>query len=69
MARLENIGEITLRGFIKEVSFRGSRQKIIFVTNQIPLIFEFPSVVVLPELNSETTIYLDPVSAIKIFPV
>jgi ABC-type Fe3+/spermidine/putrescine transport system ATPase subunit len=69
MARLENKGEITLRGFIKEVSFRGSRQKIIFVTNQIPLIFEFPSVVVLPELNSETTICLDPVSAIKIFPV
>ncbi len=67
-ASLENSGKILLRGYIKEVSFRGSQQKITFVTNQLPLTFEFPSMVVLPELNSETTISLDPVSAIKIFP-
>jgi ABC-type Fe3+/spermidine/putrescine transport system ATPase subunit len=68
-AQLENTGGIILRGFVKEVTFRGSQQKIIFVTNHISLSFEFPSMVVMPELNSETTISLDPVSAIKIFPV
>jgi len=41
-ASLENTGKLSLRGCIKEVSFRGSQQKITFVTNHIPLTFEFP---------------------------
>jgi ABC-type Fe3+/spermidine/putrescine transport system ATPase subunit len=67
-ARFDTKGEIRLRGSITNVSFRGSQQKITFLTNQTPLSFEFPSTISLPNLGSETIISLDLETGIKIFP-
>lgn len=69
MARLDNNGPIVLSGIFKEVSFRGSSQRITLLVNHVPLAFEFPSMVNLPNPGTEMTISLDPASAIKIFPM
>jgi ABC-type Fe3+/spermidine/putrescine transport system ATPase subunit len=68
MARLDDAGPFLLRGILKEISFRGSWQRISIVVDQTTLVFEFPSLVLLPYPGGEITISLDPVSAIKIFP-
>jgi ABC-type Fe3+/spermidine/putrescine transport system ATPase subunit len=68
-ARLDDSGPIMLNGMLKDISFRGSNQKITCIVGQISLIFEFPSLVVLPKLGSSITISFDPATAIKIFPL
>jgi ABC-type Fe3+/spermidine/putrescine transport system ATPase subunit len=68
LARLDDAGPFLLRGILKEISFRGSWQRISIVVDQTTLVFEFPSLVLLPYPGGEITISLDPVSAIKIFP-
>ena len=68
LARLDEKGPVILKGYLKEVSFRGSQKRMTLQANQIPLVFEFPSVVSLPGLGSPLAISLDPASAIKIFP-
>lgn len=67
MARLDDNGPLILRGEFSGVSFRGSQQRVTILVNDIPLIFEFPSSLVLPALGSQVTISLTPDSAIKIF--
>jgi ABC-type Fe3+/spermidine/putrescine transport system ATPase subunit len=67
-ARLDDDGPIVLRGKYKGSSFRGSSQKITIVVNQIPLIFEFQSLITLPDLGADMVLSFDPGSAIKIFP-
>jgi ABC-type Fe3+/spermidine/putrescine transport system ATPase subunit len=68
MARLDDTGPWVLRGLFSEVSFRGSRQRITLVINNLPLTFEFPFSVTLPDVGSEMTLSLYPESVIKIFP-
>jgi len=68
MARLDDKGPWVLRGLFSEVSFRGSRQRITLVINNLPLTFEFPFSVTLPDVGSEMTLSLYPESVIKIFP-
>jgi ABC-type Fe3+/spermidine/putrescine transport system ATPase subunit len=67
-ARLDENGPISLRGIFTEASFRGSRQRITFLVNHIPLIFEFNSEETLPDLGAEMTISFDPHLAMKVFP-
>jgi ABC-type Fe3+/spermidine/putrescine transport system ATPase subunit len=67
MARLDDKGPLVLQGDISAISFRGSRQRATIIVNNIPLIFEFPFSMVLPELGKETTISLTPGSAVKIY--
>jgi ABC-type Fe3+/spermidine/putrescine transport system ATPase subunit len=69
MARLDDLSPIILRGIFKEVSFRGSSQRISLMVNQIPLVFEFNSQVALPKLGTEISLSLDPLLAIKVFPI
>ena len=69
MARLDENGPILLQGVFKEVSFRGSSQRISLIINGIPLIFEFTSQLDLPKLGSDMIISLDPFKAIKVFPI
>jgi ABC-type Fe3+/spermidine/putrescine transport system ATPase subunit len=68
MARLDNHGVLVLRGIFTETSFRGGSQRVTIVTNHIPLTFEFPSSVILPELGTEIIISVDPDFALKLFP-
>lgn len=67
MARLDDSGPFVLRGDFSKVSFRGSRQRATITVNNIPLIFEFPFSLVLPEIGSEITFSLTPDSAIKTY--
>jgi ABC-type Fe3+/spermidine/putrescine transport system ATPase subunit len=66
--RLDDKGPLTFHGLITEVSFRGSRQRMIIVVNRIPLTFEFPFSLTLPEVGAEISISIDPDSAMKLFP-
>jgi thiamine transport system ATP-binding protein len=68
MARLDDNGPLLIHGSIAEISFRGSRQRMIIVVNNIPLSFEFPFSQSVPEVGTETTISLDPDLAMKLFP-
>jgi ABC-type Fe3+/spermidine/putrescine transport system ATPase subunit len=68
-ACMDDHGPIVLRGLFTEVSFRGSKQRITLIVNHIPLIFEFNSQIYLPNLGTEMNISLDPLSAIKVFPI
>jgi ABC-type Fe3+/spermidine/putrescine transport system ATPase subunit len=68
MARLDDSNPIVLRGIFKEVTFRGSNQRVSLMVNQYPLIFEFNSQVALPSSGTEIIISLDPHSAMKAFP-
>jgi ABC-type Fe3+/spermidine/putrescine transport system ATPase subunit len=67
-ARLDGNGPIILKGVFKDISFRGSRQKVTLLVENLPLVFEFPSYVKLPKPGAQITISLDPASAIKVFP-
>jgi ABC-type Fe3+/spermidine/putrescine transport system ATPase subunit len=67
-ARLDDKGPLVLRGLITITSFRGSSQRVTIITNHIPLTFEFPFSIALPDVGTEIAISLDPDSAIKIFP-
>jgi ABC-type Fe3+/spermidine/putrescine transport system ATPase subunit len=69
MARLDENGPFVLRGNFSAVSFRGSRQRATITVNNIPLIFEFPFSLVLPEIGKEITISITPDSAIKIYSI
>jgi ABC-type Fe3+/spermidine/putrescine transport system ATPase subunit len=68
MAKLEEHGTCKLNGTFSNVSFRGSTQRITFMVNHIPLIFEFPFSDTLPELGTAMSLCLDPATAIKIYP-
>jgi ABC-type Fe3+/spermidine/putrescine transport system ATPase subunit len=68
MADLDDKGPIKLQGIFKDVSFRGSMQRVELIVNQTPLIFEFSSQVALPILGTDITISLDPNSGLKVFP-
>lgn len=68
MARLDDTGPIVLRGLFTGVSFRGSRQRISLLVNRIPMSFDFPSLVALPNVGAVITLSIDPKSAMKIFP-
>jgi ABC-type Fe3+/spermidine/putrescine transport system ATPase subunit len=68
LARLDEKGPVVLKGNLKEISFRGSQKRMTLQVNQIPLVFEFPSVIASPGLETLLAISLDPASAIKIFP-
>ena len=68
MARLDDSGPFVLRGLLKEISFRGSLQRISITIDQTSLSFEFPSNVSLPSPGQAITISLDPDLAIKTFP-
>ncbi len=67
LARLDAQGPLVIRGEFSEISFRGSRQRVTIMVNQIPLIFEFPFSTNLPGVGSEVTLSLTPDEAIKIF--
>ena len=67
MARLDDTGPVLLHGSIAEISFRGSRQRVIIAVSDIPLSFEFPFSQSVPEVGTETTISLDPDLAMKLF--
>jgi ABC-type Fe3+/spermidine/putrescine transport system ATPase subunit len=69
MAQLDDSNTIVLRGTFMEVTFRGSNQRVTLMVNQYPLIFEFTSQVILPSLGTEIIISLDPLSAMKAFPI
>jgi ABC-type Fe3+/spermidine/putrescine transport system ATPase subunit len=64
---LDEQGPITLSGVITEVSFRGSRQKLSILVNDIPLTFEITSQVTLPTPGSNMKISLDPLNMVKVF--
>jgi ABC-type Fe3+/spermidine/putrescine transport system ATPase subunit len=64
---LDEQGPITLSGVITEVSFRGSRQKLSILVNDIPLTFEITSQVTLPTPGSNMKISLDPLKMVKVF--
>jgi thiamine transport system ATP-binding protein len=68
MALLESHGPVILHGKVNEVSFRGSRQRISILVDQIPLTFEFPSQIKIPGPGGEIILSFDPATAIKIFP-
>jgi ABC-type Fe3+/spermidine/putrescine transport system ATPase subunit len=68
MAKLDEQGACKLNGIFTSVSFRGSTQRITFIVNHTPLIFEFPFSVALPEPGTAMTLCLNPATAIKIFP-
>jgi hypothetical protein len=57
-----------LKGILKDISFRGSNQKITCNIGQITFVFEFPSLAVLPRPGSSITISFDPATAIKLYP-
>jgi ABC-type Fe3+/spermidine/putrescine transport system ATPase subunit len=67
MAALDDHGPCVLTGTFSNVSFRGSRQRITLLVNQIPLNFDFPPATPLPEVGSQLSVSLDPQSAVKIF--
>jgi hypothetical protein len=67
MARLDDKGPWIIRGESSAVSFRGSRQRVTILVNNIPLIFEFPFSSVLPGIGAKITISLTPDSAVKIY--
>ena len=69
MVSLDANGPVTLHGIVKEVSFRGSQQRLTVFVDSIPLIFEFPSQVALPDSGAKITVSFDPSSAIKVFPI
>ena len=69
MARLDTTNPIVLRGIFKEVTFRGSNQRVTVLVNQIPLIFEFNSQVLLPDPGAELMVSFDPHLAMKAFPI
>jgi len=64
---LDDKGSLTLNGLVTEVSFRGSRQKLSLLVNDIPLTFEYPTQVTLPDPGNYMKINLDPLTSIKIF--
>jgi ABC-type Fe3+/spermidine/putrescine transport system ATPase subunit len=68
MAKLSDQGSNLLCGILKEVSFRGSRQRITLLVHQTPLIFDFDSQVDLPLLGTELILSIDLSSGIKVFP-
>jgi ABC-type Fe3+/spermidine/putrescine transport system ATPase subunit len=67
MTGLDDQGSLTLNGVITEVSFRGSRQKLSLLVNDIPLTFEYTTQVTLPNPGTYMTINLDPLTSIKVF--
>jgi ABC-type Fe3+/spermidine/putrescine transport system ATPase subunit len=67
LVRLDDKGPTVLSGEFTEVSFRGSRQRVTILVNDLPLIFEFPFSVDLPVIGSQVAISLTPGEAIKIF--
>ena len=69
LARLDATNPIVLRGIFKEVTFRGSNQRVTLLVNQIPLIFEFNSQVLLPDPGAELMVSFDPHLALKAFPI
>jgi ABC-type Fe3+/spermidine/putrescine transport system ATPase subunit len=68
-ACLDASGPVILSGLFKDISFRGSVQRITLVVNKFPLIFEFPSNISLPNIGSQMTFSIDPAKAIKVFPL
>jgi len=68
MASLDDKNPLRIRGLITGLSFRGSRQRITLKVDNIPLVFEFLSLVTLPRVGAEMTLSLDPSSAIQIYP-
>jgi ABC-type Fe3+/spermidine/putrescine transport system ATPase subunit len=68
MASLDGKGACQLKGVFTHVSFRGSTQRMTFVVNHTPLTFEFPFSTALPEPGTAMSLFLDPTTAIKIFP-
>ncbi len=67
MTRLDSEGPLVYHGVIAEVSFRGSRQRVIIMVNHTPLTFEFPFSLALPEIGAEMIISIDPDVAMKLF--
>jgi ABC-type Fe3+/spermidine/putrescine transport system ATPase subunit len=68
MAHLDDKGPLVLNAILRDVSFRGSSQRLTIVTNHNLLTFEFPFSLTIPDINSEIAISLDPDSALIIFP-
>jgi len=68
LAQVNGIGENCLNGLVKEVTFRGSMQKVVIVVNHTPLTFEFPSQTILPKKGEEISILVNPNRALKAFP-
>lgn len=68
MASLDGKSSVVLKGILIDSSFRGSNRRITALCNDIPLTFEFPSLIILPNPGAEITLYLNPSSAMKVFP-
>lgn len=68
MARLGEMGPVTLRGVFQGVSFRGSWQRLTLEINHTKLDFDLPSAEPLPPIGTIIALSLDPLSAIKVFP-
>jgi ABC-type Fe3+/spermidine/putrescine transport system ATPase subunit len=68
VARPDSSGPVTLSGQIREISFRGSMQRLTVEINHTPLIFEFPFYINLPAVGEKLNVSLDPAIAIRVYP-
>ena len=57
-----------LNGIVSETSFRGSTCRLVVVVKELPLTFEFPATIDLPDPGEKIVIDLDPERSIQIFP-
>jgi len=69
LAHLDDRGPWVLHGIFTGTSFRGSQQILMLTINGDILTFEFPSSVSLPSAGSQITVSLDPVAAVKFYPI
>ena len=61
-------GPTVLRGVIRGVSFRGSRQRVALQVGEWSLSFDFPSAIMIQEPGAQVEVSLDPLVSIKVFP-
>ena len=65
---LDGVAPCILEGVVAETSFRGSTCRAVIEVNGIPLTFNFPSTVELPETGQTVNLGFDPQEALQFFP-
>ncbi len=66
--QLNGNGSCQLDGTVSEASFRGSTFRVVISVKNVPLQFNFPSDVQVPEVGEQVRLSFDPARALQIFP-
>jgi len=66
--QLNGEGSCQLEGMVSETAFRGSMCRVVISVNGVPLQFNFPSNIEVPEVGEQIKLGFDPDQALQIFP-